>query len=226
MNFRPRAKDEPEINLIPFIDVLLVILIFLMLTTTYSKFLEPQLTLPVADAEQRRDHPEVIVSVAADRPLRRQQDRRGRQERGCHRAGAAPPPPLAATAWSSSRRRHVAAPKSVVTVMEAARRVGLTQVRLPRSVVGVGPRGQPLTGMAFGAAAAPDPARRPSRPPRPPLPRPNSGCKTSGNPEVSGVGSGPSLSCMAPWWPCAAGCTAEAGFGQNTRAALSSWWAM
>jgi biopolymer transport protein ExbD len=65
MNFRPRAKDEPEINLIPFIDVLLVILIFLMLTTTYSKFTELQLTLPVADAEQQRDHPkEVIVAVA------------------------------------------------------------------------------------------------------------------------------------------------------------------
>src|SRR3990167_6046727 len=55
MNFRPRAKEEPEINLIPFIDVLLVILIFLMLTTTYSKFTELQLTLPVADAEQQRD---------------------------------------------------------------------------------------------------------------------------------------------------------------------------
>ncbi len=67
MNFRPRAKEEPEINLIPFIDVLLVILIFLMLTTTYSKFTELQLTLPVADAEQQRDHPkEVVVAVAAD----------------------------------------------------------------------------------------------------------------------------------------------------------------
>ncbi len=67
MNFRPRQKDEPEINLIPFIDVLLVILIFMMLTTTYSKFTELQLTLPVADAEQQRDHPkEVIVAVAAD----------------------------------------------------------------------------------------------------------------------------------------------------------------
>ncbi|MFM2051656.1 MAG: hypothetical protein RL682_2147, partial [Pseudomonadota bacterium] len=49
MNFRPRTKDEPEINLIPFIDVLLVVLIFLMLSTTYSKFTEMQLKLPVAD---------------------------------------------------------------------------------------------------------------------------------------------------------------------------------
>ena len=55
MNFRPREKEEPEINLIPFIDVLLVILIFLMLTTTYSKFTELQLKLPVADADPQRD---------------------------------------------------------------------------------------------------------------------------------------------------------------------------
>ena len=35
---RGRGHDEPEINLIPMIDVLLVIIIFLMLTTTYAKF--------------------------------------------------------------------------------------------------------------------------------------------------------------------------------------------
>ena len=46
MKFRPHPPEEPEINLIPFIDVLLVILIFMMLTTTYSKFTELQLTLP------------------------------------------------------------------------------------------------------------------------------------------------------------------------------------
>src|SRR6187551_3007794 len=67
MNFRPRQKDEPEINLIPFIDVLLVVLIFLMLSTTYSKFTELQLKLPVADADAQRDYPkEVIVGVASD----------------------------------------------------------------------------------------------------------------------------------------------------------------
>jgi len=67
MNFRKPRPEEPEINLIPFIDVLLVILIFLMLSTTYSKFTELQITLPVADAEKSRDRPrEVIVSVSAD----------------------------------------------------------------------------------------------------------------------------------------------------------------
>ncbi len=66
MNFRPRAKDEPEINLIPFIDVLLVVLIFLMVTTTYSKFTELQITLPTADAEKAIDKPfEINVTVDA-----------------------------------------------------------------------------------------------------------------------------------------------------------------
>ena len=67
MNFRKNRLDEPEINLIPFIDVLLVILIFLVISTTYSKFTELQVSLPVADSEKLVDRPkEVIVAVAAD----------------------------------------------------------------------------------------------------------------------------------------------------------------
>ncbi|HEY4067325.1 MAG TPA: biopolymer transporter ExbD [Burkholderiaceae bacterium] len=67
MNFRKAKPEDPEINLIPFIDVLLVVLIFLMLSTTYSKFTELQITLPVANADKSRDRPhEIIVSVAAD----------------------------------------------------------------------------------------------------------------------------------------------------------------
>jgi biopolymer transport protein ExbD len=47
--------------------VLLVVLIFLMLSTTYSKFTELQLKLPVADADAQRDYPkEVIVAVSSD----------------------------------------------------------------------------------------------------------------------------------------------------------------
>jgi biopolymer transport protein ExbD len=53
MHFRSRQRrEEPEINLIPLIDVLLVILIFLMITTTYSRFTELQIQLPTADAER------------------------------------------------------------------------------------------------------------------------------------------------------------------------------
>ena len=65
MKFRPRAfREEPEINFIPLIDVLLVILIFLMVTTTYSRFAELQINLPSADAERAPDRPNQIdVSV-------------------------------------------------------------------------------------------------------------------------------------------------------------------
>lgn len=65
MNFqRGRQKEEPEINLIPMIDVLLVIIIFLMITTTYSKFSELEISLPQATADKPSDHPNTInVSI-------------------------------------------------------------------------------------------------------------------------------------------------------------------
>ena len=130
MNFSPRAKEEPEINLIPFIDVLLVILIFLMLTTTYSKFTELQLTLPVADAEQQRDHPkEVIVAVAADgRYAVNKAAVDGKSVEAIAQA-------LRAAANGTGQGSVViisadamSPHQSVVSVMEAARRVGLTQI--------------------------------------------------------------------------------------------------
>ena len=52
MNFqRGRSREEPEINLIPMIDVLLVILIFLMVTTSYAKYSELQINLPQAGGQ-------------------------------------------------------------------------------------------------------------------------------------------------------------------------------
>jgi biopolymer transport protein ExbD len=67
MNFRRRGSrhDEPEVNLIPMIDVLLVIVIFLTVTTTYSRFSELQINLPKADAEKPLERPEQI-NVAVD----------------------------------------------------------------------------------------------------------------------------------------------------------------
>ena len=61
MNLRgARSRDDPEINFIPLIDVLLVILIFLMVTTTYQRVAELQITLPEADAEQMKQRPKEI----------------------------------------------------------------------------------------------------------------------------------------------------------------------
>jgi biopolymer transport protein ExbD len=67
MNFqRGRAREVPEINLIPFIDVLLVILIFLMVTTTFSKFAGMEINLPTADATPNQETPsEINITIAA-----------------------------------------------------------------------------------------------------------------------------------------------------------------
>ena len=62
---RGRAKEDPEINLIAMIDVLLVILIFLMVTTTYSRFAELQINLPTAEAGTPPERIEQI-DVAVD----------------------------------------------------------------------------------------------------------------------------------------------------------------
>ncbi len=129
MHFRHGARDEPEINLIPFIDVLLVVLIFLMLSTTYSKFTEMQLRLPVADADAQRDYPkEVIVAVSSDG--RYSINKTVLPDRSVETVAAAL---AAATGGAKDNVIIISADamsphQSVITVMEAARRVGLMQI--------------------------------------------------------------------------------------------------
>jgi biopolymer transport protein ExbD len=129
MNFRVRSKEEPEINLIPFIDVLLVILIFLMLTTTYSKYTEMQLKLPVADVDAQRDYErEVLVSVSADGQYSvNKQLVNGRSVAvlaSAMQAGAKAGAASVLIIHADANARH----QSVISVMEAARRAGLTQI--------------------------------------------------------------------------------------------------
>lgn len=129
MNFRHRAKEEPEINLIPFIDVLLVILIFLMLSTTYSKFTELQIKLPVADVEAQRDYPkEVLVSVSDEGLYSVNKVKVS----GRNMADLAQALAEAAKAGKESvvviHADAAARHQAVITVMEAARHAGLSQI--------------------------------------------------------------------------------------------------
>jgi len=122
-------REEPEINLIPFIDVLLVVLIFLMLTTTYSKFTEMQLRLPVADAQAQRDYPkEVLVAVSSDgRYMVNKVAVEGRSVDAV--AGALNDAARAGRDSVVIISADAATPhQSVITVMEAARRSGLSQI--------------------------------------------------------------------------------------------------
>ena len=67
MDFRKGTRrDDPEINLIPFIDVLLVILIFLMVTTSYSNFAQLQINLPQASGEEGAPVASKLINVAVD----------------------------------------------------------------------------------------------------------------------------------------------------------------
>lgn len=129
MNFRPRTQEAPEINLIPFIDVLLVVLIFLMLSTTYSKFTEMQLKLPVADTDAQRDYAkELIVGVSADGTYSvNRVPVVGRSLESVAIAladGAKAGKDTVVIISADASAKH----QSVVTVMEAARRSGLNQI--------------------------------------------------------------------------------------------------
>jgi biopolymer transport protein ExbD len=130
VNFQRGKEKEPlEINLVPLIDVLLVILIFLMITTTYSKYTELQITLPTADAEKQPERPgEIAVLVNA----------RGQYVINKHavafrsveqladelrRAGATLKEPVVVISADAA-----ATHQAVVRVMEAARLAGLSQL--------------------------------------------------------------------------------------------------
>ncbi len=129
MNFRHRSREEPEINLIPFIDVLLVVLIFLMLSTTYSKFTELQISLPVANTDAQRDYPkEIIVAVASDgRYAINKGPVDGRSIEALSLAlvnAAHGSKDMVVIISADASATH----QSVITVMEAARRSGLNQI--------------------------------------------------------------------------------------------------
>jgi biopolymer transport protein ExbD len=134
MNFRRRKSEAPEINLIPFIDVLLVVLIFLMLSTTYSRYAELQITLPTADADKLTERPaEILVSVTADgRYAINRTPLDGRSIELLTAALAKAAGPATATPNASPvvivSADALAAHQSVVNVMDAARRANLPRL--------------------------------------------------------------------------------------------------
>ena len=130
MNFGSREHgDEPEINLIPFIDVLLVVLIFLMLSTTYSRFTGLTVNLPTAGDQALDTRPqEIVVAVSADG--RYAVDRQPVDGRAVEVLAAAV---SARTGGRSDvlvivSADAMAAHQSVMNVLDAARRAGLSRI--------------------------------------------------------------------------------------------------
>jgi biopolymer transport protein ExbD len=130
MNFRRgQHAEQPEINLIPLIDVLLVILIFLMITTTYSKFSGLEINLPTADAPPNQEQPnEINVAVTAGgEVLVNRAPIGGRDVESIttalkRAAGEAREPIVVINA--DAKATH----QSVIDVMQAAQRAGLSHI--------------------------------------------------------------------------------------------------
>ena len=130
MNFQRGKEKEPlEINLVPMIDVMLVILIFLMITTTYSKYAELQINLPTADAERQPERAnEIAVLVSAQgqyvvnrSPVAFRSVEQLAEE--LRRAGGALKEPVVVISADAA-----ATHQSVIRVMEASRLAGLSQI--------------------------------------------------------------------------------------------------
>ncbi|HTN94364.1 MAG TPA: biopolymer transporter ExbD [Gallionella sp.] len=130
MNFRiGRRREEPEINLIPMIDVLLVILIFMMVTTSYAKFSELQINLPQAGGETSNAKSN-IITVAVDASEHYAINNQGLSYTGVDALAAS----LTAAAGNQTDPTIVidadakATHQSVINVMEAARRAGYGRI--------------------------------------------------------------------------------------------------
>ncbi|MEI8301919.1 MAG: biopolymer transporter ExbD [Burkholderiales bacterium] len=142
MNFRRSTpRDEPEINFIPLIDLLLVILIFLMVTTTYTRFTALGVNLPSAGAEKPAERPrELMVTVSAE-------GRYAIEDK--IRAYDSPSGFAQALQRAANGRSDVtlvinadagASHQSVVNVLEAARLAGLSRVTFAAQASGTGQR--------------------------------------------------------------------------------------
>ncbi|TAN74316.1 MAG: biopolymer transporter ExbD [Gallionella sp.] len=130
MNFqRGRSREEPEINLIPMIDVLLVILIFLMVTTSYAKFSELQINLPQAGGETSAT-PAQPINVAIDASEHYAINNQGLSYTGVESLLA----PLKKAAGDQTDPTIIinadakAPHQSVINVMEAARQAGYGRI--------------------------------------------------------------------------------------------------
>jgi biopolymer transport protein ExbD len=130
VNFQRGRENEPlEINLVPLIDVMMVIIIFLMITTTYAKYTELAINLPSADAQKQADRANEIA-VLVDAQGQYVINRRAVVYRGVEqladelrRAGGGAKEPMVVISADAN-----ATHQAVIRVMEAARVAGISQI--------------------------------------------------------------------------------------------------
>ena len=137
MKLRRPRREEPDINLTPLIDVVFLLLIFFMVSTTFDRDAELSIELPEATAEPvERDADAVEVSIDGQGRLYVN----GRQLVNTQvatvklalskLAGTGTPPPLIISADASTPYQ------SVIAVMDAARQLGFVNLSFPVQVTG------------------------------------------------------------------------------------------
>lgn len=130
MNLRPRRSEEPEIGLTPLIDVVFLLLIFFMVTTTFRKESVFDITLPQAARQPTEQRPALVVSIDAagryavnDQALPDAQPSTLRT-RLAELASAEERPVLEIRADANTPHQ------AVVTVLDAAGQVGLQRIAI------------------------------------------------------------------------------------------------
>lgn len=132
MNFqRGKRHEELEMNLVPLIDVLLVIIIFLVVSATFARTNELQINLPTAEANVPQEKP-LMIEVAVDAAGQYVVD--GKRLSDVTVAGVSAALQAAAAANAGKEPTIVinadanTTHQSVVNVMEASRVAGYTHI--------------------------------------------------------------------------------------------------
>jgi len=137
MNFQRGKKSEDfEINFIPLIDVLLVIIIFLVVSTTFSRFSELKINLPLAEARPAEKHEIVInVTISKDGQYAINEESISLESVADiatvlkNISNEQPKPPIVVINADA-----LASHQSVINVMEASRQAGLTKITFATKV--------------------------------------------------------------------------------------------
>ena len=129
MDLRTRSRDEPEINLTSLIDVVLLLLVFFMVSTSFIKATEVRLQLPQAEAMPREEplrEVEIIVTAAGDYFVDGQElvNRRPETLQRAVRQVAGENRDLPVTIRADARASH----QSVVTAMDIVGRLGFGEI--------------------------------------------------------------------------------------------------
>ncbi|HUG98531.1 MAG TPA: biopolymer transporter ExbD [Gammaproteobacteria bacterium] len=129
MNLRTRPREDPEINLTSLIDVVLLLLVFFMVSTSFLKATEIRLQLPQAEAEPRVEPPaeiEIMISAAGDYFVDGQElvNRRAETLQRALEQVAGERRELPVTIRADGRASH----QSVVTAMDIVGRLGFSRI--------------------------------------------------------------------------------------------------